>query len=229
MEISYKVEHRNVKYPRLEFKGLTLLVVLPREIESATEILEKRKPWIQKKWTIIQESLKNVSTPHGFMIFGEPFTIENTYTQKPIIDTLQRKIQTQIGNPEHQKIIKQQLKNLLEQKLRTIIKEYSKKTGLKPDKLIINQQKTKWGSCSNKKNISFNLKLVCLPNEIIKYVVFHEMLHLKEKKHSFSFWQKIGKEFPDYKGFEKKLLEYWFYTEILFLNLAIKTSKATFT
>ena len=42
MEISYEVEHRDVKYPRLEFKGLTLLVILPHEIDDATEILEKR-------------------------------------------------------------------------------------------------------------------------------------------------------------------------------------------
>lgn len=221
MEISYEVEHRDVKYPRLEFKGLTLLVILPREIDNATEILEKRKSWVQKKWNIIQESLKNVSTPHGFMIFGEPFNIEDTDIQSPIINFTQRKIQAKIGNQKHQKVIKQQLRKLLRQKLRTLAKEYSKRTGLKPNKLKINQQKTKWGSCSNKKNISFNLKLICLCEELIKYVVFHEMLHLKEKKHSFSFWEKIGKEFPDYKDLEKKLLKYWFHTEMLLENLGM--------
>ena len=219
MEIDYKVEHRDVKYPRLEFKGLTLLVILPHEIDDATEILEKRKSWVQKKWNIIQESLKNVSTPHGFMIFGEQFNIEDTDIQNPIMDLTQRKIQAKIGNQKHQKLIKQQLRNLLRQKLRTLVEEYSKKTGLKPNKIIIKQQKTKWGSCSNKKNLSFNLKLVCLPEELIRYVVFHEMLHLKDKKHSFLFWERIGREFPKYKDHERKLLEYWFYTEILSKNL----------
>jgi hypothetical protein len=222
MEITYKVEHRDVKYPRLEFKGLTLLVVLPREIDDATAILEKRNHWIQTKWNIIQESLKNVSTPHGFMIFGEPFNIEDADIQSPIMDHTQRILKAKIGNQRHQKIIKQQLKILLKQKLRTLVKKYSKKAGLKPNKLIVNQQKTKWGSCSNKKNLSFNLKLVCLPEHLMEYVIFHEMLHLKERKHSFSFWEKIGREFPNYKDLEKKLLEYWFYTEILMENLGMK-------
>jgi len=222
MEIGYRVEHRHVKYPRLEFKGLTLLVVLPREIEGATEILEKRKTWVQKKWNIIQESLKNVGTPCGFMIFGEPFSIEDADIQNPIIDIPQRRIQAKVGNQKHQDVISQQLRSLLTQKLRSLVTEFSKKTGLEPSRMMVKQQKTKWGSCSSKKNLSFNLKLVCLPEHLIEYVIFHEMLHLKEKKHSFSFWGKIGREFPDYKDLEKKLLEYWFYTEIIMENLGMK-------
>jgi hypothetical protein len=81
--------------------------------------------------------------------------------------------------------------------------------------VTIRRQKTKWGSSSSKGNLSFNLKLICLPEELVRYVVFHEILHLREKKHSFLFWERIRKEFPNYKDLEKSLLEYWFYTEML--------------
>ena len=220
MEIPYKIEHRDVKYPRLEFKTTTLLVILPREMQDATEILEKRKTWIQKKWKIIQEAIKNTSTQQGFLIFGKPFQIDNTTaTKTPSINFQERKIQLNTKNPKHQKLIKQKLKNLLLQKITPLIREYSQKIGAKPKKIAIRQQKTKWGSCSKKGNISFNLKLICLPENLTKYIVYHEMLHLKQRKHNLLFWEKIKEEFPDDKDLEKKLLEYWFTTEILLQNL----------
>jgi hypothetical protein len=223
MEINYKIEHRDVKYPRLEFKTTTLLVILPREMKDATEILEKRKAWIQKKWKTIQEAIKNTTTQQGFMIFGRPYQIENTPNKTPNINIPKRKIQLNPKNPEHKKIIKQKLKNLLLQKITPLLKEYSQKIGAAPNKVSIRQQKTKWGSCSRKRNISFNLKLVCLPDNLIKYIVFHEILHLKERKHTFLFWENIKREFPDYKNLEKKLLENWFSTEILYQNLGVRS------
>jgi predicted metal-dependent hydrolase len=68
---------------------------------------------------------------------------------------------------------------------------------------MIRRQQTKWGSCSDKKNISLNLKLVCLLDEVIKYVIFHEMIHLKYRRHNQIFWQVISQEFPSYKEQEQ--------------------------
>ncbi|KPV62367.1 MAG: WLM domain protein [Candidatus Bathyarchaeota archaeon BA2] len=217
MEINYKIEHRNVKHPRLEFKRLTLHIILPYDMRDASEILEKRKAWIQKKWSMIQESVKNVSAPQGFMMFGQPFTMEKTNAQKPTIDIDQRKIR--LDPRRDQKIITNQLKSLLKQKIEAIIKEYSEKLGCQPAKITIRQQKSKWGSCSNRKNLSLNLKLICLPERAIKYVIFHEMLHIKHKKHNRQFWEKIKEEFSEYEEMEKKLSGYHIHTETLLQNL----------
>ena len=220
MEIKYKIEHRKVKYPRLEFKGLQLLVILPLEINDPYEIIEKRKKWIQKKWNIIQEAIKKANVSKDFMIFGETYIIERNKTEIPTIDRSSKKIRLNPENPKHQKIILKNLKNLLKIKIKPIIEEYTKKYSIYPNKIMIKSQQTKWGSCSNKKNISLNLKLVCLPEKIIKYIIFHEMTHLKHKRHNQTFWQIISLEFPNYKEQEQKLLEYWFATEIFFKNLA---------
>jgi len=50
-----------------------------------------------------------------------------------------------------------------------------------------------------------------LPEELIRYVVFHEVAHLKEKRHSTEFWNIVEKEFKNFKVNEKRLTEYWFY------------------
>jgi predicted metal-dependent hydrolase len=219
VEIKYKIEHRNVRYPRLEFKGLQLLVILPLEMRDPYEVIEKRKKWIQKKWNIIQEAIKKVSTLKDFMIFGETYMIERNRAETPMIDHTSKKILLNPENPKHRKIILKNLKNLLRMKIKPIIEEYIKRYSIYPNKIMIRRQQTKWGSCSDKKNISLNLKLVCLPDEVIKYVIFHEMIHLKYRRHNQIFWQVISQEFPSYKEQEQKLLEYWFATEMFFKNL----------
>jgi predicted metal-dependent hydrolase len=219
MEIPYKIEHRKVKYPRLEFKGLQLLVILPPEINEPSKLIEKRKAWIQRKWNMIQEAIKRANISGDFMIFGEAYTIENTITEKPRIDYNEKKIYLNCENPSHHQIILSQLKKLLNIKIRSIVEGYASKFGFKPNKILIKRQQTKWGSCSSKKNITLNLKLVCLPEQTIRYIIFHELTHLRYKRHNQVFWQIISQEFPNYKEQEQKLLEYWFTTELLFQNL----------
>jgi predicted metal-dependent hydrolase len=219
MEIPYKVIHRKVKYPRLEFKDLQLLVILPMEINDPFEIIEKRKTWIQKKWSDIQEAIKQAEKPKDFMIFGETYIIENSKISKPTINHNTKKIQLNQENTRHMKIILNQLKELLNAKAKSIIEEYQKKLELKPNKILIKRQYTKWASCSDRKNISLNIKLICLPENMVKYVIYHEITHLKHKKHNYTFWQTISQEFPNYKKQEQNLREYWFTTEFLFQNL----------
>ena len=219
MEIPYKVEHRNVKYPRLEFKDLHLLIILPHQVKDPSEIMAKRKAWLERKWSQIQEAIRNAGGAEGFMILGEKYMIENVDIDKPAIDRKQKKITLNMENPKHRKRIIEQLKKLLKRKLEEIMGEYSAKTGFKPNRITVRRQKTKWGSCSRSGNISLNLKLVCLPEETIKYIVHHEVTHLKHRKHSKAFWQTISQEHPNYKQIEKKLLEQWFITEKQLQNL----------
>jgi predicted metal-dependent hydrolase len=70
--------------------------------------------------------------------------------------------------------------------------------------------KSKWGSCSSKKNMNFNKLLKYLPDDLIQYVVFHEMTHLKEKKHGKEFWDIISINFKNYQEKENELMDYWF-------------------
>lgn len=93
--------------------------------------------------------------------------------------------------------------------------EYSSKFGVSHGKIYIKSQRTKWASCSSLKNLSFNFRLVHLPPELVRYVVCHEVLHLVERGHTRSFWERLAQEFPNYREMEKKLLEYWFFLEEL--------------
>lgn len=73
--------------------------------------------------------------------------------------------------------------------------------------ITVKEQKTRWGSCSSKKNLNFNWKLLMMPESILEYVVVHELAHLKYMNHSQYFWKEVEKVLPDYKNRRKWLKE----------------------
>ena len=73
--------------------------------------------------------------------------------------------------------------------------------------ITIKNQKKRWGSCSSDRNLNFNWRLIMMPEEIIDYVVVHELSHLKQMNHSKAFWYEVEKILPNYKILKKWLDE----------------------
>ncbi|MDQ1281666.1 MAG: hypothetical protein QG630_17 [Patescibacteria group bacterium] len=73
------------------------------------------------------------------------------------------------------------------------------------NKIIIKNQKTRWGSCSKRGNLNFNYKIALLPQNISDYIIVHELCHLKEFNHSQRFWDLVAIAIPDYLVIRKEL------------------------
>ena len=93
-------------------------------------------------------------------------------------------------------------------KLKQRIDQLSKQYHFKYNKLFIKNQKTRWGSCSEKNNINLNAKLVNLPMELIDYVIIHELVHTKVKNHSKEFWRTLDTYINNSKKYDKELKKY---------------------
>ena len=85
------------------------------------------------------------------------------------------------------------------------IEYFSDKTGLKPVSVRMTSAKTRYGSCSSAGRICFSKYLMCHADEVIDYVVLHEIAHLKFMNHSGEFYAFIENIMPDYKDRVKKL------------------------
>ena len=88
------------------------------------------------------------------------------------------------------------------------LEELSAHNGFSYNRVFVRCQKTKWGSCSSNNNINLNAKLVELPDNLIDYVIYHELVHLNVKNHGPQFWAELDKYVGDAKALDKELKKY---------------------
>lgn len=86
-----------------------------------------------------------------------------------------------------------------------MLKRLSEQTGLIYNNASIRLQRGRWGSCSAAGNISLNARLLYLPNDVARYVLIHELCHLKELNHSQRFWRLVESFEPRYRELKKML------------------------
>ncbi len=79
------------------------------------------------------------------------------------------------------------------------VEYYASEMGIKYNRITIRNQRTRWGSCSNKRNLNFNCLLMLAPDDVVDYVIVHELCHIKEMNHSEKFWAEVENVLPDYK------------------------------
>jgi hypothetical protein len=72
------------------------------------------------------------------------------------------------------------------------LSELAQKHHFSFNKVTIRNNKRIWGSCSSKNNISLNLQMMKLPDELIDYILLHELVHTKIKDHGPKFWEKLN-------------------------------------
>lgn len=77
--------------------------------------------------------------------------------------------------------------------------------GFKWKKVLIKNQKTRWGSCSRQGNINFNYKIALLRERAVDYIIVHELCHLAEMNHSRRFWNLVARTVPDYREIRREL------------------------
>ena len=77
--------------------------------------------------------------------------------------------------------------------------EWARRMDVSYGRITVKKQKTLWGSCSAKGNLNFNCLLMLCPEEVIDYVIVHELSHRKELNHSPRFWAEVERVLPDYR------------------------------
>lgn len=85
---------------------------------------------------------------------------------------------------------------------------FAEKMGVQYQSIKINQAKTRWGSCNSRGNLNFTFRLFFASEDLIDYVIVHELAHLKELNHSYRFWSIVEETMPDYKERRKRLREF---------------------
>ena len=84
-------------------------------------------------------------------------------------------------------------------------RELGRRHGLDYRKIVIRDQKRRWGSCSSSGTLSFNWRLMLAPAEVARYLVAHELSHRAHPDHSLRFWDKVAELCPGFREQERWL------------------------
>ena len=99
------------------------------------------------------------------------------------------------------------MKKLARRELPSMMEQISGEMGIRPERLTITSAKTKWGSCTNAKNISLSWRLMAAPVDTIRCVICHELCHMTEMNHGPAFWALLEKWYPDWQQHRETLSE----------------------
>ncbi len=79
---------------------------------------------------------------------------------------------------------------------------------LHPTHVGFRRARTRWGSCSSHNRLSLNTYLMMLPDDLIDYVIVHELAHIRHKNHGKDFWSLVETYLPDWKKQRKSIRNY---------------------
>jgi predicted metal-dependent hydrolase len=84
---------------------------------------------------------------------------------------------------------------------------FAERMNVAPTAVKINGATTRWGSCSAKRSLNFSWRLIMADDDVVDYVVVHELAHITEMNHSARFWAIVEGVFPDYRARRARLKE----------------------
>ena len=119
------------------------------------------------------------------------------------------------GNTEHlpacQGVLRKWLAHRAKRDLTPWLRQLGFDLDLPCNRISVRGQKTRWASCSSRKDISLNYKLLFLPQPLVHYVLVHELCHTVHMNHSKDFWALVAEKQPDYKWRKDQLKKAWRY------------------
>lgn len=165
--------------------------------------LDQCGPWIKQQL----EKVTNTPFLHSgtiLSLYGEDFKcIHDPLRRKPM---LCQETKTLYLPPKFlQKDLHPLFKKIAHEKFLPLLYKVVETLGQRVEKVSFRDSKTRWGSCSGRKTISLNWRLVFLPPEVGHYVCVHEAAHLLHMNHSKAFWEVVERICPTYKQHRKWL------------------------
>jgi predicted metal-dependent hydrolase len=89
------------------------------------------------------------------------------------------------------------------------LRALSAQMAAQPGRLQVRCQRSRWGSCSRRGTISLNACLLFQRPEVLRYLMIHELSHLRHMNHSAPFWAEVARHEPHWQALDRELLQSW--------------------
>ena len=216
---SFKAKNISIKIK--PFEGVLVTVPMLVSFKLAEDFVRTKIKWINKNLNKVQkqeQSYTFFSANNSFKTRSHLINITSTELSKNTVHIENTNVKVLISKKLSVSSEENQLyiRNIILEIWRKEAKEYLPRRvkalaidhNFNYQKLTIKNTKSRWGSCSFDNNINLSLHLMRISNELIDYVILHELVHTKVKNHSSKFWQTLEKHCPNSKILDKELKKY---------------------
>lgn len=206
-------ESRTARKCRVRVSPAGVVVVLPRGEDEAraASFLRENASWVLDQLAFLERTgtvraPAPASHPPSLLLRGREVRAEvvkepscRNYALIELDGTVLRIRVPKVGSVDSAKALEAWLRRQARQDIEPRVSERAAQLKVKPGRLYIMGQKTKWGGCSRRRNLSFNWRLVMAPPAVLDYIVVHELAHLIEPYHSTRFWLIVRSHCPEYQ------------------------------
>lgn len=196
-------------------------VIIPRHTsaERVRAFLTLHRNWIRTTWQRLRAQIPDIEQRLPRMLdllaCGESWQV--VYRRRPgktvRITTGKHHTITVFHDGQDESAVRRALRRWLSVKARQVltprVERLSELTGNKYRKLQIRGQRSRWGSCSSNRTLSLNYKLLFLEPSLVRYLLVHELSHLRVLNHSARFWKVVAQYEPRWQTLDARLGESW--------------------
>jgi predicted metal-dependent hydrolase len=218
-KVRFSVRSRNVRLTITPDSGLEVVVPCGFDPVKIPSILLQKHDWIQKAFRKIEKQRLFIAEPQSKELPIEINLKSVEKIWKVSILTTDRKKNYLLEENDHSirlylrtenphigfHLLQKWIEKKAIQILPSWLHRFSMEHGFEYKNITMRRQRMRWGSCSNRKNISLNRTLVFLPRQLVEYVMLHELCHTIEMNHSSKYWALVEKHCPQYKEYDKEL------------------------
>ena len=179
-------------------ESVTLTAPVSTNQDVLLRFLESKENWIKENLLKISDKKVNVDIGHLIPIFGTKKHIEicsESLNVRIIGNSI--RIPTTVAKPGL--AIENFLKKLAKEEITSAANYYCGKLGVSYASIKLRDTRSRWGSCSSNSNLMFSWRIIMAPRNIIRYLVAHEVTHLKHFNHSREFWFEVRSIFGSYE------------------------------
>jgi len=174
-------------------------------------VLSKEK-WIEDKLLYFSDRAKHRASFHldygeSILYRGKNYPLESRLDGFVGFEDATFYIPPNLTYPQIKEACIKLYRSLAKQEIVSRTKFFAEQMSVSPSAIRVNSAKTRWGSCSSKKSLNFSWRLIMADDDLIDYVVVHELAHLLEMNHSARFWRIVESVLPDYRFRKIRLRE----------------------
>lgn len=222
MKLSYEYARQTIEFQVVFRKRKTMaiqiqppdkvIVISPKGVkeDEIIRLVKGKSKWISRKLIQVKEmesqkTNRKYVNGETFIYMGRNYSLEIVYDREyriPQAKMFRGKlyVYTDSFDPLLIKLaLEKWYKEKALQKVLKRVSYYQKYFDLAPNKVMIKDQKKRWGSCSSQRNLYFNWKCIMAPSFVLDYLVVHEMCHMVHMNHSADFWNLVKSILPDYE------------------------------